>query len=312
MDLQKALAEYLLSCSANGLSQATVKWYRTQIGLFLKQFAGRDLDSITTNEIRQYLVDMQNRDERYTNAPQKPAQAGGLSPASIKSHKTALHAFWSWCTNEYNLNNPMKNIKRGSYRATPKANDPHDFMRLLQATGDDNAGKRDRAILCFLADTGCRLGGLLSLELDRLFIERKRAIVHEKGNTSRMVAFMHFTGQLLATWLAARQSATDHVFVSMTSGEPLTVSGVHSILKRLKAKARVEGRVNPHSFRHGFARTYLTNGGDLATLAKLLGHTDINTTTSYYAIFSEDELVDLHHRFSPLRDFRGESRTKNS
>jgi len=66
----------------------------------------------------------------------------------------------------------------------------------------------------------------------------------------------------------------------------------------------VSGRCNPHSFRHNFAREYLRNGGDLATLAKLLGHSNISTTASYYAVFASDELAQFHERYSPLKSLK--------
>ena len=72
------------------------------------------------------------------------------------------------------------------------------------------------------------------------------------------------------------------------------------MLKRMKRKAGVKGPVNPHSFRHGFAREYLTNGGNLASLADTMGHSDVSVTWQAYAIFSPDELQKSHARFSPV------------
>ncbi|MCU0476789.1 MAG: tyrosine-type recombinase/integrase, partial [Anaerolineae bacterium] len=85
-------------------------------------------------------------------------------------------------------------------------------------------------------------------------------------------------------------------------------SGVHQMLKRLKAKAGVSGRVNPHSFRHNFAREYLRNGGEVVTLARLLGHEDVNTTAAFYAVFSKDELQSQHMKFSPISKWFEEER----
>jgi len=174
-------------------------------------------------------------------------------------------------------------------------------VKLFNATGDNVAGQRDRAILCFLADTGCRLNGLITLTLERLELADRRALVHEKGDTDRIVVFTIYTKHMLRQWLDVRDSATEYVFCSLRTGERLTDSGINQLLKRLKQKAGVKGRVNPHSFRHNFAREYLRNGGDLATLAKLMGHSNINTTAMYYAVFDIDELTDLHEQFSPLR-----------
>ena len=67
-------------------------------------------------------------------------------------------------------------------------------------------------------------------------------------------------------WLAVRPTGTPYVWagVERSSKPYLTTEGIRQVLKRLGKKAGVEGPVNPHSFRHGFAREYLLSGGDLA------------------------------------------------
>ena len=72
------------------------------------------------------------------------------------------------------------------------------------------------------------------------------------------------------------------------------------MLRKLKVKAGVTGRVNPHSFRHGFAREYLRSGGNLSTLSKLMGHEDVTVTASFYGVFAEDELGAEHRAHSSL------------
>jgi site-specific recombinase XerD len=298
MKLETALNEYRLACIAEGLSTATIKQYVSLLSAFAWKFQGWELEAITPTWIRQYLVGLQERQARYVGAPQKPQQPGGLSRASVAAHDRALHAFWGWCSREYGISNPMVNIRRHKAPPpAPKALKPADFVRLFNAADSE----RDRAILVFLADTGCRLGGLLNLTLEGLYLEDRRALVREKGENTRSVVFTTFTAQLIRQWLAARQSPTDYVFCSLVTGKQLTDSGVAQILYRLKRRAGISGRCNPHSFRHNFAREYLRNGGDLATLAALMGHKTISTTAAYYAVFSPDELAEFHERYSPLR-----------
>jgi len=80
----------------------------------------------------------------------------------------------------------------------------------------------------------------------------------------------------------------------------LTPSGVNQLLSRLRKRANVHGRANPHAFRHGFAKMYLMNGGDLASLADLLGHESVETTRQFYAVFRAEELAQKHERFTPV------------
>lgn len=293
--LGAAIDEFMKSGEADGSRSTTLKWYRSILGAFAADRKGCELTAITTSDMRNYIIVLRRRDTRYVGAAQKPEQPGALSESTIAGHITALHAFWSWCAAEYQIANPMGNIKRPKRRnPSPKAVAPIDVIKLLQSTEEP----RDRAMIAFLADTGCRLGGLLDLRIEDVDFVHRRALVREKGGKLRHVVFTSFTAALLRKWLDVRYARTDHVFVSHKSAEQLTASGVNQMLKRLKAKAMVKGRVNPHSFRHSFAREYIKNGGDVVTLAKLLGHSDINTTAAYYAVFTQDELAEMHHKYS--------------
>jgi integrase/recombinase XerD len=299
-----AVDAFLIACEADGLSPASIKWYRSTLLAFAVYHGAEAVQDMTAAALRQYIVALRKR-EAYRGAPQKPAQGRPLSVHSVNSHITALHAFWAWTSKEFSVANPMANIRRARPAAPePKAIDARDFVKLFNTTAQGEVvGVRDRALLAFLMDTGVRLGGLVTLTLENLDLRNRRAVVTEKGNKRRVVVFTGITARFLTAWLFLRRSNSDNVFTSVLAPYgPLTASGVEQILKRLKAKARVTGRVNPHSFRHAFAREYLRAGGDIVTLARLLGHSDVNTTASAYAVFSQDELAELHEKYSPLKE----------
>jgi integrase/recombinase XerD len=299
--LTHAIAAFLMAAQADGLSQSTCQHYRSKLNRLAAHFGQQALDHISTTDLRQYIITMREQTGRYLDAPQKPPQQGGLSPETINTHIRALHRFFRWCSQEYDQPNPMSRIRYPQpLPQQPKGIKPDDIIRLLNATSDDLTGRRDRALLAFLADTGARLGGIVSLQLEALDLVRQQALVTEKGHKQRMVKFTQFTQQLLQQWLDQRPTTTTAVFTSMTTGQGLTEAGVALILKRLKKRAKITGRVNPHSFRHGFAREFILNGGDIVILSRLLGHQNINTTAAFYAIFTEDELKDLHEKFSPI------------
>ncbi len=62
----------------------------------------------------------------------------------------------------------------------------------------------------------------------------------------------------------------------------------------------MKGRVNPHAFRHAFAREFILNGGDIETVSQILRHTQITVTKEFYAVWSTEELKGEHDRFSPV------------
>lgn len=310
MTVGKAVEEYLLACKANGLAVATVRWYESLLGAFCTQHGNDEITSITTKIMRKYIVGLRERNVRYDqDTAQRPTVEGHLSESTVAGHVVALKAFWNWVDEEIQLDtNPMHRIKSPRRRAPARSRaiSSGDFVKLFNATLDNDAGIRDRAMLAFFSDTGCRLSGLMNLKIKHLQMNDRRAIVYEKGNrVGRMIVYTTYTVKLLERWLTVRQSESEYVFISMSSGEKLTDAGIREILKRLKKRAGVQGHVNPHAFRHAFARTYLTNGGNLASLAQLLGHKDVSTTANYYAVFSTDELADIHEKLSPLSGLSG-------
>jgi len=302
MNLSHATEDFLLAKRADGLAEKTIKWYVSNLGQFLAVFGDRPVKEVTTRQLREYIVEFQSQDHAYQDAPQKPPQGGGVSPDTVEARKRALHSFFSWCATEYSIDNPMKGIKRKKHKPRPKAMHPRDFVKLFDATLDNVAGIRDRALLAFIADTGCRLGGALGLTMSDLMMKQGRAVVTEKGSKPRMVYFTLVASRFIYKWLEVRETDSQHVFISLESGEQLSEWGAYEILKRLKARSGVTGKINPHSMRHHFARQYLMNGGDLVSLARLMGHADIKTTADAYAIFSDDELSEFHHKYGGIAD----------
>lgn len=286
MTVQEAIEEFILAAGADGLSRATVKWYTSLLGKLTVQIKNPELTAITTSQLRGYLIHLRK---------------AGLSEESVHGHTRALHRFFKWCAAEYDVPNPMEHIKYPKQLKSklPKAVSIGDVIKLFEACDESPLGKRDKAILAFLLDTGCRAAGLRGLTLDALDLERRRAIVLEKGNELRTVFFNEDSAALLSAWLLERNPTSEYVFHSERGGQ-LSATGLRLVMNRLKAKAGVTGRVNPHSFRHGFAREYILSGGDMGTLSRILGHKDIGTTQNHYAIFLTDELARLHERFSPM------------
>jgi site-specific recombinase XerD len=167
---------------------------------------------------------------------------------------------------------------------------------------------RDRALILFLVDTGCRVGGLCGLELQDLDLAAQRAIVKEKQGKARFVFFAPATARALEAWLEVRpQDKGPWVFVGlgMHSKGAISANTVYQALRRRGDLAGVSGPVNPHAFRHGFARHFLLDGGDLATLADLMGHSSVEVTKDYYAIFTAEELQEKHRQHSPVSRMLG-------
>lgn len=304
--LKKALSEYTLTLQANGRTDDTVKWYTSILSAMIQAMGNVDVSEVQSLDVTEYVVRLRQRTTRYEDAPQRPAQRGQLSDYTVQSHIRAIRAFWSFASTEYDLRNPARNLKtRKLPPPPPKAVQPRDVVRMLRQCPDTPQGYRDRAIILFLLDTGARVGGLVSVLVEETDFVWRRGTVHEKFGKVRTVYFTRYTASMMQRWLSEREHRCTHVFTSLRTGKALTTSGVYQVLKRLAKAAGVKSAFNPHAFRDGFAVQFIKDGGDIATLAKLLGHTDVNVTANHYAVFTDDELQTLKDEINTLQSVLG-------
>lgn len=287
MNLQTALTEFLLSTEADGLSRNTTVWYQSLLTRFVTAHAGRALADITAHDVRLYLQALR---QHYSSAD------------TICDHARALHRFWRWCSAEYELKNPMRNISYPKMPAqkAPKAASLDDVLLMFHAAANGRDIERNQAILAFALDTGARSQGIRELTVQALDMERRTAVVTEKGNKTRALPFTKVTAALLLRWLEVRQDVPT-LFYSTDTLEPLTASGLYQLFRRLARRAGVQGRFNPHSFRHALTLAYIKAGGDAVTLARILGHESVDTLARYYAVFTSEEIAAAHEKYSPAR-----------
>lgn len=311
MLLSEAIEALLLATKANERSPQTVDGYTRKLKPLVTFLGDVDITTITVEDLRRFIVALRDQETLWGDHPKLQARDGKLSPFTVAGHVRALKRLFNFLEGEGKLEkNPARAIKIPTpHVSQPKSIDMRDFQALLQTTADGGlADLRDRAAILMLADTGCRVRGLCGLRLNDIDLARGVALVTEKGEKTRAVCFTEITGAALADWLAVRPTDKGpFVFVSLGPKCPggFSTGAVGEMLKRRAKKAGIEGRVNPHSFRHGFAREFLLNGGDMASLCDLMGHSSIEVTKAFYAIFTVDELREKHHRYSPVTNIFG-------
>ena len=271
---------------AGEVSSKTRRWYAARLSAFASFVGDAPLGELTAATLRAYRAQLVDR---------------GLSPHTVHGHQRALRRFFGWLTAEGAIpRNVAKDVPLVRLPAQePKAIAEDDMRRLLDHLPRESP--RDRAIILLLADTGCRVGGLLSLTLDSLDLEGRAASVVEKGSKARRIYYTTPTAEALRLYLMARPETDCRALFVTQAGKPITHNGVKLMLERVGKRAGVRSRVNPHSFRHAFARSFLKNGGNLAALGRILGHAPgSQVTAKYYAVWDDHELQEYHDRYSPL------------
>lgn len=287
--LRKSVEEFLAG-QAGEVSESTRDWYGRCLSSFVAFLGDIDLGDVTPARLRAYRAYLIDRE---------------MSIYSVHGRQRAVRRLFSWLVEEgiadrnVALDVPLVRLPP----TPPKAVADDDLIRLLERLPAESV--RDRSIILFLIDTGCRVGGLCSVTLSSLDLPHRCATVIEKGQRGRRVYFTEMTAETLALYLAVRPAVeTDTLFVTVT-GNPLAPNGIRMILQRIGKRAGVKGRINAHSFRHAFARNFLRNGGNLAVLGRLLGHSPGSPVTArFYAVWDDKEIQEFHDRYSPLVGLR--------
>lgn len=306
MKLREAVERYDLARTTE-VSPATRRGYLQRLKVLENYFgADREIGSITVDDLRRWRASLAIQSQRYVGNGFRPVEKGGLSIPTQRTYVQQVKAFFDFLEKETDVEevvlSPARNLSlpKLSEREEQdlKAINDADLVSLIQTAKTWSI--RDYAIILFLADTGCRAGGLCSLTFDRLDLEKRQARLKEKGGKIHKKRFRPEVAEALQAWLAVRPTV-NHRFIFVGQGhKPLSTLGLYRMLQRMAERAGVSGRWNPHSFRHGAARAMLLNGASLQDVKEELGHSTIDVTSRYYAHLTEDDRAERHDRFSPI------------
>lgn len=94
---------------------------------------------------------------------------------------------------------------------------------------------------------------------------------------------------------------TDWLFPNELTLKPLSTRTIQKVFQDAKNRCGITKDVSIHSLRHSFATHLLKSGVDLVYIQKLLGHTNIQTTSIYLHLANKDIL----NIISPLDSLLG-------
>lgn len=169
-----------------------------------------------------------------------------------------------------------------------------EIEQLLAAPAQHSTpkGLRDRAILELLFATGMRVSELTALNIEDLNLVQNTTHCAGRGAKRRVIPIPSRVADVLAQYLErGRPALTDDgelaLFVN-PHGERLTRQGLWLIIKEYVREAGILTPVTPHTMRHSFAVHLLHQGENLATVQRLLGHSNKATTQMYARLAGVD------------------------
>ena len=148
------------------------------------------------------------------------------------------------------------------------------------------AGARDAAVLALLYGAGLRRQEVVQLDIDDVDIESGAVTIRVgKGKKDRIAYGSDGSLAALRAWIALRGPGSGALFIpALTSGRTIMRRMVaHAVYKLVQKRARQAGvkAFSPHDLRRSFVSDLLDAGADIATVQRLAGHANVQTTVRY-------------------------------
>jgi integrase/recombinase XerD len=279
MNVHDLLAVFLAYHRAAGHSPATVQWYSDEIERFLAWLVASGLHN--GNWLQAAVVERYLAESRTTD---------GNAPATVATHYRGLKGFFSWLQERsYIATSPMAQLRPPKVPKTePKRASLAAYLRLLESLSPSTwLGCRDRLIVTTLFLCGIRRGECAHLKADDYRLSEH--VLYVDGKTGpRLVPLLPAVEKAYVQYLYNRPAHPSPYLLlgANGAGKPqreLLPGGIYQMLRRHCLAAGVP-RLNPHSFRHGLAMLLLNERhADMSLVQKVLGHSQIATTSARYA-----------------------------
>ena len=262
------LEAYTDAMKVQGRSSKTIERYTYVIRRMM------DAVKVTTRRITVYHL-------RSYLAAEK---ARGIADSTLEGIRQIFSAYFNWLQRESLIEkNPVANI--GTIKCPKKEKKVFseiDIEKMQRACKNI----RDRAIISFLASSGCRISEATGLNRENIDLDRHECIVHGKGDKERIVYIDAVTAMIIREYLNRRKDDMPALFASST-GVRLNPGGVRCMLKGIEARTGVD-HVHPHKFRRTFATNMARRGMPIQEIASLMGHEKLETTMKYIVLNRED------------------------
>jgi len=148
-------------------------------------------------------------------------------------------------------------------------------------------GLRNKAMMALMLHCGLRISEVINLRPGNINLTKgKLRIQSGKGNKDRDLAIPEYLIDLLNSWRKKRPPGI--FFFSTLKGKKLSSRYLQQMVKRYAKKAGLTKSISPHTLRHTYATQYYKQTKDIETLRRILGHSDISTTTIYITLANID------------------------
>lgn len=214
---------------------------------------------------------------------------GTYKVSSINTFLAVLNRFCE-CMGWYDVKVKHIKVQNEVFCPEKRCMSRQDYAKLVRRA-KSASNMRLAMIILTLACTGARISELAYFQVDAL--RSGMVQIYNKGK-SRIILMPDDLRRELLVYVQQTGIQEGPLFQTR-SGKPVNRSNIWREMKALGAQTDVDReKVFPHNFRHLFARAFYGMKKDIATLADILGHSNISTTRNYLKSTGEEHREELN------------------
>jgi len=265
-----------------GVSEQTNKRYREKVSFFVRSSHIATAQDITEKKALQFFLN--GRMHR------------NWSTATYRTYHITLLVFFRFLVKKGLLDtNYMKDIEvPRKEKRIPKGLTKQDALKILEASFNypytqRKLKYRNHAIFSLFLFVGLRKSELLNIKCADIDIENLTIFVRQgKGKKDRIIPMSYTLAQSLRRYEKDRRkykSTCSEFFVCSNRDRAFGDMGIKELVKIIRKTTKIHFTL--HQLRHTFATLMLEGGCDIYSLSKMMGHSDIKTTTIYLSASAE-------------------------
>jgi len=208
---------------------------------------------------------------------QKRRAATGVKNSTVNTELNYFSGFLTWCRREKKV--PVGRVEYQRLKAEvplPIVLIPDEVSRMVAAAKSEPFW---HAVILCLYVCGLRIHEVRFLKPEDFDFGNMSVRMLQKGGTWKILPIDKELMRAVKKLIRLRGIGREEFIFSFFEGKPFRQMA--QVIKRIRERAGIEKKVNPHLFRHSFATNLLEQGVNLRTIQEMLGHKQISTTTRY-------------------------------
>jgi integrase len=245
--------------------------------IYIGKWLDKDFERATKKDIQNLLGEIERKN---------------YSEWTKHDFKVIIKKFWRWMKDKDDYPEEVKwiktTVKNNNHKLPEDLLSEEEVKKMVESCNNF----RDRALISFLYESGCRAGELLSLQIKHIQFDGIGAsAIFPKGKTGARRVRLISSAPHLKLWIEnhpKKNNPNAPLWVGLGTvgrNKPLNYPSVRKLLRDVGERAGVKKRINPHNFRHSRA-TYLASHLTEAQMKEYLGWVQGSEMASIYVHLS--------------------------